>query len=154
MPAGEAGSFRLQTETMRLQRGFSTNDLVIIVTVLALMAVFAVPRYADINSEARAGSVVSLAANVESSARLSHKLWRASRYPDHLNIDGRIIELRNGYPTEYSIRHIIIRRDDFVYTNGLWTHKDKLDDDDCKVFYSPPADSKNGVQVISYTSGC
>lgn len=139
---------------MARQHGLTTIDLVIVAAVLVMLAAFAVPRYSAINSETRASAVRSLAANIEGSANLSHRIWRSVGYPRQIVVDGQTIELINGYPTEESIRKVIVGRNEFVYSNGIWAHKDRQNKRGCEVLYIPPAESDSGVQVISYTSAC
>ena len=135
-------------------RGFSTTDLLIAVTVLALMAVLAVPRYVSLNTEIRVSAVRSLASNVDGSARLAHKVWRTTGRPDMLNIDGQEIEIQDGYPTVASIRHVIVSRTEFIYANGQWLHKERSSDSGCAVIYVPPVNGHSGLQVIAHTIGC
>lgn len=139
---------------MKLQHGFTATDFAIIATVLAMAAAFAVPRFASINTETRTSAVQSLAANVDSSATLSNKLWRTSGFRDSIVIEGRDVEILNGYPSRSGIRPLIVSRNDFVYANGIWTHKDRSNDPGCSVVYTPPVTEGGDAQVISYTSGC
>ena len=139
---------------MQQQRGFTATDWLIIVTVLGMAAAIAVPRYVAINRDARVSAVESLAVSVQSSAKLSNQLWRAGGFPTSVTIDGNGVDLRNGYPTRDSIRHIIVDRSEFQFSNGMWTHKEKLDNPGCAVFYTPPSGLSDDIQVTTYTSGC
>ena len=139
---------------MKSQGGFTATDLLVAITVLALMAVVAVPRFSAVNSETRARAVRSLAANVESSAELTHRVWRTAGYSDFLNFEGDVIEMSNGYPTGQAIRKVVIERDDFIFSNGQWAHRETNSSPGCSVLYIPPSLSSMGVQVVSYTEGC
>jgi Tfp pilus assembly protein PilE len=144
----------MQGRTMKSQQGFTVTDLLIIVTALALMAAIAVPRHTAINSETRARAVRSLAANVESSANLMHRVWRSGGYTDFLNIDGEFIEMHNGYPTDNSIALVVIERNEFQFAKGQWAHRDKPAQRGCSVQYIPPADPFSDARVLTYTDGC
>jgi MSHA pilin protein MshA len=139
---------------MQQQDGFTATDLAIIVTVLSMAAAFAVPRHLALNSETRAKAVQSLASNVDSSARLSNKLWRTAGYPDDITVAGQTVELKNGFPSRDSMPQLIIERDSFVYANGVWTHRDRLNNPGCAVVYAPPPVEGGGVSVYTYTSAC
>jgi len=136
------------------QGGFTVTDLLVVVTALVLMAAIAIPRHTAINSDTRARAVTSLAANVESSANLLHRVWSSGGFGDFLKIDDEFIEMRYGYPTGESIREVVIERSEFTFSNGLWIHRDKSDQPGCFVQYIPPTDSPAGVQVIVDTDGC
>ena len=139
---------------MKLQHGFSATDLLVAVTVLVMLAAIAVPRFSTINSESRVNAVRSLAANVESSAQLTHRVWQSAGRPNFLNIEGDVIEMGYGYPTDQSIRKVIIERDNFLFEDGQWAHRERDNDPGCSVLYIPPSESSTGVQVVSYTDGC
>ena len=139
---------------MKSVEGFTVTDSLVVVAALVLMAAIAIPRHTAINSETRARAVRSLAANVESSANLMHRVWRSGGYSDYLNIDGEFIEMRNGYPTDESIRVVVIERSEFEFSRGYWAHRDRLGNPGCSVQYIPPTNLPTGVQVISYTDGC
>ena len=139
---------------MKSQHGFTATDLLVAITALAMMAAVAVPRFSSINSETRASAVRSLAANVESSAELTHRVWRTAGYSNFLNFEGDVVEMSNGYPTGESISQVVIERDNFIFANGQWAHRDRNDSPGCSVLYIPPSLSSAGVQVISYTEGC
>ena len=136
------------------QRGFTATDLLVIVTVLVMMAAIAIPRHTAINSDTRARAVRSLAANVEASAKLMHRVWRSGGYIDFLNVDGEFVEMQNGYPSVEAIPIVVIERNDFVFSNGQWAHQAMRGKPGCSVQYIPPANSSTGVQVIAYTDGC
>ena len=144
----------LPNDQMKSQNGFSATDLLVAVTVLVMLAAVAVPRYSTINSKSRVSAVRSLAANVESSAHLTHRVWRNVGYLEFLNIEGDVIEMTYGYPTDQSIRKVVIERDNFIFTNGQWAHRERDNDPGCSVLYIPPSEASTGVQVISYTDGC
>ena len=146
--------YEMQGRTMKSQHGFTVTDLLIIVTALALMAAIAVPRHTALNSETRARAVRSLAANVESSANLMHRVWRSGGYSDFLNIDGEFIEMQNGYPTDNSIALVVIERNEFQFAKGQWAHRDKPEQRGCSVQYIPPADPFSDARVLTYTDGC
>ncbi len=148
------GRCEMPDDPMKSQHGFSATDLLVAVTVLVILAAVAVPRYSTINSESRASAVRSLAANVESSANLTHRVWRSAGESNFLNIEGDIIEMSYGYPTDQSIRKVVIERDTFLFSDGQWAHRERDNDPGCSVLYIPPSESSTGVQVISYTDSC
>jgi prepilin-type N-terminal cleavage/methylation domain-containing protein len=139
---------------MRSQAGFTFTELLTAVTVMAMMAAVAVPRYAAINSDTRSQSVRSLAANVQSSASLSHKVWQATGQPVRLKLDGQTIDMRFGYPTESSIEDLVVMSGEFEFNGGYFKHRDSESGQGCAVLYIPPPNPNADASVITYADGC
>jgi MSHA pilin protein MshA len=139
---------------MRSQAGFTFTELLTVVTVMAMLAAVAVPRHAMLNSDSRSESVRSLAANVKSSASLSHKVWKATGQPLRLTLDGRTVDMHHGYPTDGSIAEIVVMSSEFEFADGYWKHTQSAADQGCAVLYIPPPNPATEATVISYTDGC
>lgn len=137
---------------MRSQAGFTFTELLTVVTVMTMLATVAVPRYATLNSDSRSQSVRSLAANVKSSAGLSHKLWKATGQPIRMTLDGRTVDMRYGYPTDTSIAEVVVKNGEFEFADGYWRHTQAAAG--CAVLYIPPPNPDTEATVISYTDGC
>lgn len=139
---------------MQRSNGFTATDLAIIVTVLAMAAAFAVPRYLSLNSDNRGRAVDSLAASAESFARLSHKLWRTASFPDAITVEGSSVEMSYGYPSRDAMRDKVVLVEQFAYANGVWTHRERRNNPGCAVVYTPPGREGGEARIVSYTSGC
>lgn len=139
---------------MRLQKAFTFSELLIAVAVLAMLAAVAVPRFYAINSEIRAGAVEALAVNVQSSANLTNRIWLSNDRPARLTVDGQILEMRYGFPTESSISKVVVNSGEFVFRDGFFNHRELLPTPGCAVLYIPPSNSDAGPLVIAYTDGC
>jgi MSHA pilin protein MshA len=139
---------------MRLHRAFTFSELIIVVAALAILAAAAVPRFIAINSDIRAGAVEALAVNVQSSAQLINRIWLSNGQPAMLTVDGQLLELRFGFPTENSISEIVINTGDFVFNDGYFKHQDLLSEQGCAVLYIPPSNPESSPVVIPYTDNC
>jgi prepilin-type N-terminal cleavage/methylation domain-containing protein len=139
---------------MRLHRAFTFSELIIVVAALAILAAAAVPRFIAINSDIRTGAVDALAVNVQSSAQLINRIWLSSGQPAMLTVDGQLLELRFGFPTENSISEIVINNGDFVFNDGYFKHRELLSEQGCAVLYIPPSNAESSPVVIPYTDGC
>ncbi len=139
---------------MHLQKALTFSELLIAVAVLAMLAAVAVPRFYAINSEVRVGAVEALAVNIQSSANLTHHIWLSNGQPPGLTLDGRLLEMRFGYPTENSINEIVVNSGDFVFQDGFFNHRELLSTPGCAVLYIPPPNPDAEPVVISYTDGC
>jgi len=71
-----------------------------------------------------------------------------------LTVDGQLLELRFGFPTENSISEIVINNGDFVFNDGYFKHWDLLSEQGCAVLYIPPSNPESSPQVIPYTDNC
>ena len=65
----------------RKQAGFTLIELVVVITILGILAAFAIPRFASLETEARIGAIQGLAGSVRSSAALAHSLWMTQNAP-------------------------------------------------------------------------
>ena len=139
---------------MRFQRAFTFSELIIVVAALAILAAAAVPRFIAINSDIRAGTVEALAVNVQSSANLTNRIWLSNGKPARLMVDGQVLALRFGFPTDPSISEIVINNGDFVFNDGYFKHRDLVTEQGCAVLYIPPSNPKSSPVVIPYTESC
>ena len=139
---------------MKSQRAFTFSELVVAVAALAILAAAAVPRFIAINSEIRAGAVGALAVNVQSSAHLTNRIWLSNGQPARLTVDGQLLEMRFGYPTENSISEIVINSGDFMFSDGYFKHRESVSQQGCAVLYIPPSNPESSPVVIPYTDGC
>lgn len=78
--------------------GFTRVELVIVASVMSLMAAFAIPRFTSIENQGRVAAIASLTNSIRNASALAHALWLASGQPDVVDVDGRSISMRNGYP--------------------------------------------------------
>jgi len=139
---------------MHRQQAFTFSELLIAVAVLAMLAAAAVPRFHAINSEIRAGSVEALAVNVISSANLANRIWLSNGRPTRLTVDGEVLDMRFGYPTEISISQIVFDSGDFAFQDGYFNHRELLSTPGCAVLYIPPPNPDAQPIIITYTDGC
>ena len=139
---------------MTSQKGFTLTEVIIVVATVSLMAAIALPQYAALNSETRQESVTALAAHVQKSAALTNKVWESAGQPDQVVIEGRVIDMAHGYPTEQSIASIVINNGDYAFGNGYWKHQETARNEACAVLYIPPSVDGGQIQVISYTQDC
>ncbi len=105
--------------------GFTLIELVVVITILGILAAFAVPRFTAIEGKAREAAVMGLAGSVRSAAALAHSMQLVSGLTPNasITIDGQTITMRNGYPTRADIAKTLADTSGFTYNaaNGRFS---------------------------------
>jgi MSHA pilin protein MshA len=84
----------------KLQQGFTLIELVVVITILGILAAFAIPRFASLDSNARASAIAGLAGSMRSASALAHSMYLAAgNSPSSVTMEGTVVALTNGYPT-------------------------------------------------------
>jgi MSHA pilin protein MshA len=100
------------------QRGFTLIELVVVITILGILAAFAVPRFASLEGQARTAATQALAGSVRSGAALAHALWLAQGDPSSTSVtmEGVAVAMVNGYPTGAGIASTLVDTSGFGLT--------------------------------------
>jgi MSHA pilin protein MshA len=147
-------------QSTKSQRGFTLIELVVVITILGVLAAFAVPRFAGLEKEARLSTVHALAGSLRSGAALSHALWLAQGQPPSVTMEGNTagaIVMANGYPNLASIDDTISDLSGFQpYTgNGVFRKSGTPATSTCTVTYAQaPANGAPTVTVNATAAAC
>lgn len=83
------------------QAGFTLIELVVVITILGILAAIAIPRFVDLQGNARLAKMQAAAGAVKSAAALAHSAAIvSSTYPSEttVSMEGETINLINHYP--------------------------------------------------------
>ena len=139
---------------MTKQGGFTLIELVVVITILGILAAFAIPRFVSLEVEARSAAIESLGGSVRSAAALSHALWLAQGGPATVDVEGQTIAITDGYPTVVSIEDTLADATGFTFAGGVWTKDGATTPANCSVTYTAPANPGEAPGVAVDTSDC
>lgn len=83
------------------QQGFTLIELVMVIVILGVLAAFALPRFADLGSDARLATLQGANASVKSAAAIAHSKWLANDSSGTVELEGlasAITMSTEGYP--------------------------------------------------------
>jgi MSHA pilin protein MshA len=138
-------------------------ELVVVITILGILAAFAVPRFASLEGQARVAATEALAGSIRSGASLAHALWLAEGDPGSVlvTMEGNAITIANGYPNAATIDDTLVEYTGFLLTTGATAVFTKATPGtpgnpiaNCFVTYTPPAAANQAPQVVATTGGC
>jgi MSHA pilin protein MshA len=146
----------------KVEGGFTLIELVVVITILGILAAFAVPRFASLEGQARVAATQALAGSIRSGASLAHALWLAQGDPSSTSVtmEGQTITMAFGYPNLATIENTLV---EFTGFNSATVGSDrvftKLTPNNtpitgCSVSYTPPAAANGAPTVVATTGNC
>jgi MSHA pilin protein MshA len=152
------------TKRQPLQTGFTLIELVVVITILGILAAFAVPRFISLEKQARVATINSLAGSIRSAASLARGMAMATASTTTVTMEGNTVTLANSYPDGADISKALspIDASDFTFTAGSpaatgtakWTKVGAATPANCVVTYAPAASAGAAPTVAVDTSGC
>jgi len=103
----------------KAQKGFTLIELVVVITILGILAAFAFPRFAALETEARAATVDGLGGSIRSASALAHSMALVQGISSGtIAMEGVSITITNGYPDEDSIHDTLTDYTGFTLTSS------------------------------------
>lgn len=145
----------------RQQSGFTLIELITVVVILGVLAAFAIPRFASLETEARIGAIKGLAGSVRSGAALAHAKWMAggNSAATSITMEGSTaVAMSDGYPTAAAAGIDATLQDISGFTASgsaprVWALDGAPTSANCSVSYAASVSGAAPV-ITTTTSGC
>ncbi|HEX3602804.1 MAG TPA: prepilin-type N-terminal cleavage/methylation domain-containing protein [Steroidobacteraceae bacterium] len=143
-------------------RGFSLTEVVVSVSLVGIVAAFAMPHFTRLSNGARASEVVALGSRLRHSAETAHVqyIMSGARLSAAV-VEGKTVQLKNGYPEASStgIGNAVFESQDFAMRASgdvvVFSKSDAASASECAVTYRAASAAGEAAVIANLnTRGC